>query len=992
MKLKINKLLKISLGVVLCGGIFLGTKNSAREIVPVKADATSYWSSVNADANADTLFNKLYSLINSNTVSLGYGGLWDAYEETDLVPHTNKVWDMYGGFQFGFQSGGKGYSNEGDCYNREHSIPKSWWGKTEDERYCDIVHLLPTDGYVNNRRSNFAFGEVSSSTYSWNFPERKDGNNVFCQTAGVSKLGTAKAINGISYPGGSSSVFEPDDQYKGDFARIYYYFATRYGPKGKIATQGDGARMFSNDPNNFYMTAYGKALMNKWHVQDPVSQKEIDRNDGVQATQKNRNPYVDHPEWADKIFGSNYAAVHGGGVVNNDPTLTVVASSTSIKVGESTTLTAYTQNITGTVNWYIEDFSNNVISLSSETGNSITVNGLAEGTKTVWAYVGSLADSVNISVSTTGSIINDEDDGTIDFGTNKTQINSSSVNGVDSLGNTWSITTSGTTSFTQNAKYSQVGSSSHPATSISFSMNFGESKNISDFSIDLGGFSGTAGTVTLKVGNYTVGTGNLSTTSDVKVKASDTSKSGSSLSVTISGISKGVKVYGISYSFGSSSSEVKTLESISLSTSGVKTVFNVGDTFTYSGLVVNANYSNSTTKIVTSFNVSSPDMSTAGNKTITVSYSEDGVTKTETYQITVNAGSSVPSYIIATVSKTYYVGDRISVSDITVKDDLNNDIEEFYFSDNNYQFTYDDALPGGELTDKYFNNSIIYDEMVCSLNVKVQRKERTTSQTVTDTIVASDLNAITNSYVSFDGLTKASGAVYAGQNAKDSSGNIQMRTDGKNSGIVSTTSGGVISSVKITIGSGAKTVNVYAKNSAYGSASDLYDSTKQGTLVGSTSTTKTISLSTAYTYIGIRSSSGAIYVASVEISYAGSDNARNLSNYIMFDDTENQCITKFNEVKTLFESLSNTEKTTFMTSSDYVISCAKERLEAWATYLGKTISLENGVYVISNAKYSSGTMNNLESNDFSLMAIIVITLGAAFGSGLYLCKRKRLSK
>ena len=92
-------------------------------------------------------------------------------------------------------------------------------------------------------------------------------------------------------------------------------------------------------------------------------------------------------------------------------------------------------------------------------------------------------------------------------------------------------------------------------------------------------------------------------------------------------ISKGVKAYSISYSFESTGSVVKTLKSISLSTNEVKTVFNVGDEFTYSGLVVNANYSNNTTKVVTPTSVSSPDMSSAGTKVVTVSYTEDGVTK-----------------------------------------------------------------------------------------------------------------------------------------------------------------------------------------------------------------------------------------------------------------------------------------------------------------------------------------------------------------------------
>ena len=993
MKLKISTLLKITFGISLCGGgLFLGTKNDAREAIPVKADATSYWSSVNSEANADTLFNKLYSLINSNTVSLGYGGLWNAYEETDIVPHTNKVWDMYGGFQFAFQSGGKSYGKEGDCYNREHSVPKSWWGSTNDERYCDIVHLVPTDGYVNNKRSNYAFGEVSSASYNYSFPERKDGNGNVVQKAGTSKLGVAKAINGVSYPGGSGSpVFEPDDQYKGDFARIYYYFATRYGPKGKIATQGDGARMFSNDSNNFYMTAYGKALMNKWHVQDPVSQKELDRNDGVQVTQKNRNPYVDHPEWADKIFGSNYAAVHGGGgTVNEDPTLSIVASSTSFKVGESTTLTAYTQNITGTVQWYIEDYSNNVISLSSETGNSITVNGLAEGTKTVWAYIGSLSDSVNITVTATGSIINNGDDATIKFGTNNNQINGSSVNAVDSLGNTWNISTQGTTSFTQNAKYSQLGSSSKPATSITFSMTLDEAKNITDFTIDLGGFSGTAGNVTLKVDNYTIGSGKLSTTSDVTVKATDTSKSGSTLTASITDISKGVKAYGISYSSGSSSSQNKTLESISLSTSGAKTVFNVGDIFTSGGLVVNANYNDGSTKTVTPTSVSSPNMSSAGTKTVTVTYEEGGITKSDTYQITVNSGSSIPSFIIATVSKTYFVGDTISSSDITVEDDLGNDIDEFFFSEDGYQFTYDDAESGGALTDKLFNNCISYDDMVCSLSVEVQREERVVTAGVTDTITSSDLTATGTSYKDFDNVKKSSNAVYAGITAKYTTEDIQLNNK-NNAGIVSTVSGGNIKSVTLTVGNSTNNIDVYGSNVAYTSSDNLYGSSA-GTKIGTLSSTGTVTFTSNYKYVGIRSAKGVVYLTSIEIAYEGGETAISLSNFLMYNDTENQCLDKFDYAKSYFEALSATERAKFMTSTDYVISSARERLEAWATYLGKTISIENGDYVIKNASVNRTIAEELNKDETTITLIFVICVVATLGSGLYLFKRKRLSK
>ncbi len=268
--------------------------------------SSSYWddwisnnqSAINTGGS--TLLSALKTKLNSGTTKISYSGLWEAYKTTDLVPGTNYIWDMYAGelYLAGGSKQGANYNAPGDSYNREHSIPKSWWGSTEDNRYSDLVHLVPTDGYVNNKRSNYAFGEVSSVDYSYSFKEKTDGYGNVYQTAGISKLGTGTSINGVSAPG---KVFEPDDQYKGDFARIYMYFVARY--EG-CATSGDGSTMFSSSFP--YFTSYGLALIKKWHEQDPVSEKEINRNNGIQQLQGNRNPFVDYPQWANKIFGTNY--------------------------------------------------------------------------------------------------------------------------------------------------------------------------------------------------------------------------------------------------------------------------------------------------------------------------------------------------------------------------------------------------------------------------------------------------------------------------------------------------------------------------------------------------------------------------------------------------------------------------------------------------------------------------------------------------------------
>ena len=131
---------------------------------------------------------------------------------------------------------------------------------------------------------------------------------------------------------------------------------------------------------------------------------------------------------------------------------------------------------------------------------------------------------------------------TISFGNNGTKINAASVTGSDSENNTWTISTVGTTSFTQQGDYSQVGSGSKPATSITFTTTLAKSATDIQLEGKFGGFSGTAGTVTLKVGESSIGTGSLNATSDVVVTSTSTG-SGTVLTVTVTGISKGVKCY-----------------------------------------------------------------------------------------------------------------------------------------------------------------------------------------------------------------------------------------------------------------------------------------------------------------------------------------------------------------------------------------------------------------------------------------------------------------
>lgn len=140
--------------------------------------------------------------------------------------------------------------------------------------------------------------------------------------------------------------------------------------------------------------------------------------------------------------------------------------------------------------------------------------------------------------------------GTANFGSGDgdIRVDAASVSGRDTKGRTWTVTTVGTSSFSQNPDYSQVGSGSTPATSITFTVTLPTSRTITSFSAKFGGNTGSAGSVTLKVGNTSVGTGTISASSDVTVTNSSNA-TGTELTVTVTSISKSIKCYYISYTY-----------------------------------------------------------------------------------------------------------------------------------------------------------------------------------------------------------------------------------------------------------------------------------------------------------------------------------------------------------------------------------------------------------------------------------------------------------
>lgn len=287
--------MKRTLLFVLC--TFFALALTAKSVTPATSLPT-YYKDIDGKAGK-SLFDAVQKVTKLGYSSLGYDGLWDAYPYTD-VHENGYVWDMYSDCTWkSINSNHCGnYSDECDCYNREHSIPKSWYGGTTSGPGCDIFHLVPTDGKVNGIRSNYPFGEVSSADYN------KHGNKKGSAKSITITGGNTIAGNTGATISASGTVFEPRDEYKGDFARGYMGALLRWAGE-KAFTDGEGSKTFTTNfsTGSFGLTKYGVALLMKWHRQDPVSQKEVDRNNGIQQTQGNRNPFIDYPYLAEYIWG-----------------------------------------------------------------------------------------------------------------------------------------------------------------------------------------------------------------------------------------------------------------------------------------------------------------------------------------------------------------------------------------------------------------------------------------------------------------------------------------------------------------------------------------------------------------------------------------------------------------------------------------------------------------------------------------------------------------
>lgn len=223
----------------------------------------------------------------------GYGGLYVTYLTSDVdfyYENNGTLLDMYSenpngtdAYEYTYgvnQDDGSGGTSEGEKYNREHIIPQSVFNSNSPMRN-DAHFVVPSDKYVNAQRGNLPFGVVDNASF-------------------ISTNGSQKGSNLDSgYSAGySATVFEPIDEFKGDIARMYFYFSTRY--EDNIASF-DAYAMFDGSNDQVFNQTFFNILY-QWHIQDPVSQREIDRNNAVYNSQNNRNPFIDNPSYVATIW------------------------------------------------------------------------------------------------------------------------------------------------------------------------------------------------------------------------------------------------------------------------------------------------------------------------------------------------------------------------------------------------------------------------------------------------------------------------------------------------------------------------------------------------------------------------------------------------------------------------------------------------------------------------------------------------------------------
>ncbi|MDR4892971.1 MULTISPECIES: endonuclease [unclassified Chryseobacterium] len=440
-----------------------------------------YYNSANGLSGA-ALKTELSSIISNGHMDKGYSGLWTAYKTTDIdkdYENDGTILDIYserpsGIDPYNYTPGSDQcgtYSTEGNCYNREHIVPQSLFNQASP-MVADIHFIRATDGKVNGMRSNYPFGKVGSTSFT---------------SQNGSKLGTSASS------GYSGTVFEPIDEFKGDVARMIFYFVTRY--QNKLSTFSSGNMLGSSTFPG--LQTWELNVLLAWHNQDPVSQAEIKRNNASYTFQGNRNPFIDNPNYVNLIWGSQQPS--GDTQAPTAATGLNVSGTTSSSI--SLAWNASTDNVGVTAyNVYMNG------SLQTTTSSaSTTISGLTPST--TYSFYVVAKDAAGNSSSNSSTVSGTTNSGGTTPGTNCANENFETIPAASSTYSTKTWSNGGISWTATDARTDQT-LNNKAITVRNGSLTSGSSANgIGSLTVTTQlKFSGTNGTFDVKVNGTTVGT------------------------------------------------------------------------------------------------------------------------------------------------------------------------------------------------------------------------------------------------------------------------------------------------------------------------------------------------------------------------------------------------------------------------------------------------------------------------------------------------------
>ncbi|MBQ0151418.1 MAG: endonuclease [Chryseobacterium sp.] len=376
---------------------------------------TGYYASANGLTGA-ALKTALSTIITNGHQDKGYSGLWTGYKTTDIdktYENDGSIMDIYSEnpsttdpykYTPGTNQCGT-YSVEGNCYNREHIVPQSLFSESAP-MVSDIHFIRATDGKVNGMRSNYPFGKVGTATFT-----SKNG----------SKLGNSTSS------GYAGTVFEPIDEFKGDVARMIFYFVTRY--QSKLSTFSSGNMLGSTTFPG--LQTWELNVLLAWHNQDPVSTAEINRNNASYTFQGNRNPFIDNPSYVGQIWGGDTATTPDPGTPTPNPGTNCVTETFDSIPASNASYTARTWTANG-ISWSATDartdqtINGKAITLRNGTLSAgSTTNGI--GSLTVTTQMKFTGTNGTFAVKVNGTTV-----GTIPYSTTAT---TTTINNINLAGN-----------------------------------------------------------------------------------------------------------------------------------------------------------------------------------------------------------------------------------------------------------------------------------------------------------------------------------------------------------------------------------------------------------------------------------------------------------------------------------------------------------------------------------------------------------------------------